>query len=124
MLKQIPANFDTFLLRKTYFLQPGPQVLGITLDNGLKYSEHISKLVSSFTASLCQINRTKYIFYKKTLVRIENVLVFSKLLRLLDYMIKYIEEKHCKIAKGPELCCTHSVREKEIWSYHVVIKTA
>ena len=55
-------------------------------------------------ANLCQINRAKYIFDKETLARIIKALVFSKLYVLLGYIVKYIEEKHCKIAEGSELC--------------------
>ena len=79
MLKQIPANFHISLLGKNIFPVTSATDLGITLDNRLKYGEHISKLVSACMASLCQINRVKYIFDKETLVRIINALVFSKL---------------------------------------------
>ena len=49
MLKQIPANFHTVFpfLGKSIFPVTSATDLGITLDNRLKYGEHISKLVST-----------------------------------------------------------------------------
>ena len=79
MLKQIPANFHISLLGKNIFPVSSATDLGVTLDSGLKYGEHTSRLVSSCMASLCQINRAKYIFDEETLVRMINALVFSKL---------------------------------------------
>ena len=52
MLKQIPANFHISLLGKNIFPATSATDLGITLDSGLKFGEHISKLVSSCMASL------------------------------------------------------------------------
>ena len=79
MLKQIPSNFHISLLGKNIFPVTSATDLGITLDSRLEYGEHISKLVSTCMASLCQINRPKYIFDKETPVCITKALVFSKL---------------------------------------------
>jgi hypothetical protein len=53
----------------------------MTLDSGLTYDEHVTKLVSSCVGSLCQINRARYVFDMKTLILLINALVnvFSKL---------------------------------------------
>ena len=53
--------------------------LGVILDNNLTYDEHITKTVSSCMSCLGQINRTKHVFDKRTLLTIINALVFSKL---------------------------------------------
>ena len=41
--------------------------------------EHVTKVVSKSTGSLCQINRVKHLFDRSTLITIINSLVFSKL---------------------------------------------
>ena len=46
----------------------------------LTYDEHITQLTSKCIGSLCQINRVKYLFDRRTLITIINSLVFSKLL--------------------------------------------
>jgi hypothetical protein len=50
----------------------------MTLDSGLTYDEHVTKLVSSCARSLCQINRARHVFDMKTLILLINALVFSK----------------------------------------------
>ena len=113
MLKQKPANFHISLLGKNIYPVTLATDLGITLDSGLKYGEHISKLASFCMASLCLINRANYIFDKETLAHIVNALVFSKFTtaRLCGQIHR---RKTLQIATGSELCCTHSAREKEI----------
>ena len=54
--------------------------LGVTLDSHLTYDCHISNVVSSCVAKLCQINRVKNSFDRKTLEQLISSLVFSKML--------------------------------------------
>ena len=50
------------------------------MDCNLTYDEHITQLTSKCMGSLCQKNRVKYLFDRRTLITIINFLVFSKLL--------------------------------------------
>ena len=50
------------------------------MDCSLTYDEHVTQVTSKCTGSLCQINRVKYLFDRRTLITIINSLVFSKLL--------------------------------------------
>ena len=52
----------------------------VMIDCNLTYDEHITQLTSKCIGSLCQINRVKYLFDRRTLITIINSLVFSKLL--------------------------------------------
>ena len=79
MLKQIPADFHILPLGKKLFPVTSATDLGVTLDSGLTYDEHVTKLVSSCVGSLCQINRARHLFDMKTLILLINALVFSKL---------------------------------------------
>ncbi len=79
MLKQIPADFRILLLGKKLFPVTSATDLGVTLDSGLTYDEHVTKLVSSCVDSLCQINRARHLFDMKTLIILINAFVFSKL---------------------------------------------
>ena len=45
----------------------------------MTFNEHVTNVVSSCIAGLYQINRTKYIFDKQTLINIINALIFSKM---------------------------------------------
>ena len=49
------------------------------MDSTLSYDEHVSQTVSSCIGSLCPINRVKHLFDARTLGRVINALVFSKL---------------------------------------------
>ena len=53
--------------------------LGVRLDCCLSFTDHVENLTSNLMRSLCQINRVKHLFDKKTLLSIINSLVFSKL---------------------------------------------
>ena len=50
------------------------------MDCNLTYDEHVTQLTSKCIGSLCQINRVKYLFDRRTLITIIYSLVFSKLL--------------------------------------------
>ena len=52
--------------------------LGVTLDSGLTFNNHISSL-SSLLSSLCQISRIRRLFSKEFLYVMINSVVFSKL---------------------------------------------
>ena len=53
--------------------------VGILLDSGLTFNEHVASLTSSLMSSLCQINRAKHLFPKTVLLLVINALIFSKL---------------------------------------------
>ena len=53
--------------------------LGVTLDSGLTFNNHISSLSSSLLSSLCQISRVRHLFSKEVLYIMINSVVFSKL---------------------------------------------
>ena len=50
------------------------------MDCNLTYDEHVTQVTSKCIGSLCQINRVKYLFDRRTLITIINSLVLSKLL--------------------------------------------
>ena len=68
------------LLSKEITLSKSAKNLGVTMDCNLTYDEHVTQLTSKCIRSLCQINRVKYLFDRRTLITIINSLVFSKLL--------------------------------------------
>ena len=53
--------------------------VGVTLDSGLTFNNHISSLSSSLLSSLCQISRVHHLFSKEVLYIMINSVVFSKL---------------------------------------------
>ena len=53
--------------------------LGVTLDSGLTFNNHISSLSSSLLSSLCQISRVRNLFSKEFLYKMINSVVFSRL---------------------------------------------
>ena len=79
MLRKIPDDIHVTLLRKQIYRVSSAKDLGITIDASLTYDEHVTNLVSSCAASLCQINRIKYVLDRQTLITIIEGLVFSKL---------------------------------------------
>ena len=79
MLRKIPDDINVTLLGKQIYLVSSAKDLGITIDASLTYDAHVTNLVSSCAASLCQINRIKYVLDRQTLITIIKALVFSKL---------------------------------------------
>ena len=80
MLRKIPDDIHVTLLGKRLYPVSSAKDLGITIDASLTYDEHVTNLVSSCAASLCQINRIKYVLDRQTLNHyIIKALVFSKL---------------------------------------------
>ena len=53
--------------------------LGVILDSGLTFNDHILSLSSSLLFSLCQISRIRHLFSKEVLYITINSIVFSKL---------------------------------------------
>ena len=80
MLMKIPDDLNITLLSKEITSSKSAKNLGVTMDCNLTYDEHVTHLTSKCIGSLCQINRVKYLFDRRTLITIINSLVFSKLL--------------------------------------------
>ena len=70
---------------------PLKTLTGVILDTNVPYHEHITKTVSSCMSCLSEINRTKHIFDKRTLLTITNALVICKLFLLFERMGEHIE---------------------------------
>ena len=79
MLRIVPEDFHVTLLDKQLHPVSSAKDLGVTIDASLTYDEHVTNVVSSCTASLCQMNRIRHILDRQTLTTIINALVFSKL---------------------------------------------
>lgn len=79
MLRRVPEDFHVTFLGKQLHPVFSAKDLGVTIDANLTYDEHVTNVVSSCTAILCQINRIKHILDRQTLIIIINALVFSKL---------------------------------------------
>lgn len=79
MLKRLPDDFQVTLLGKKVTPSSSARDLGLQVDSTLSYDEHVTQTVSSCIGCLCQINRVKHLFDARTLERIINALVFSKL---------------------------------------------
>ena len=79
MLGKIPDDIHVTLLGKQIYPVSSAKDLGIIIDASLTYDEHVTNLVSSCAASLCQINRIKYVLDRQTLITIMKAVVFCKL---------------------------------------------
>ena len=80
MLTKIPDDISITLLSKEITSSKSAKNLGVTMDCNLTYDEHVTQVTSKCIGSLCQINRVKYLFDRRTLITIIDSLVFSKLL--------------------------------------------
>jgi len=80
MMMKIPDDLSITLLSKKITSSKSAKYLGVTMDCSLTYDEHVTQLTSKCIGSLCQINRVKYLFDRRTLITKINSLVFSKLL--------------------------------------------
>ena len=78
-LLQKLSSFSITLFDKE--LRPVPLVkdLGVLLDTCLSYNGHITKTASNRLFKLQQINRSKHLLDRKTLLLVTNSFVFSKL---------------------------------------------
>ena len=79
MLKRVPEDFHITVLGRKITLVPFAKDLGVIMDSEFSYNNHISNIVSTCIASLCQIHRVKHILDYQTLIIIINALIFSKL---------------------------------------------
>lgn len=79
LMQSLPTKITLNFLGK--ILEPVTSVrdLGVIIDSHLTYDAHISMVVSSCMAKLCQINRVRNSFDNSTLSLIISALVFSKL---------------------------------------------
>ena len=78
---KIPDDLSITLLSKEITSSKSAKNLGVTMDCNLTYDEHVTQLTSKCIHSLCQINRVKYLFDRRTrtlITIILNSLVFSK----------------------------------------------
>ena len=80
VLTKIPDDLSITLLSKEITSSKSAKNLGVTMDCNLTYDKHVTQITSKCTGSLCQINRVKYLFDRRTLITIIDSLVFSKLL--------------------------------------------
>ena len=78
LLRQLP-DFTITLCGKPISSIPAAKDVGVFLDQRLSYDEYIRKTVASCINKLIQINRTKYLLDKETLLLIINSFVFSRL---------------------------------------------
>ena len=79
MLRIVPEDFHVTLLGEQLHPVSSAKDLGVTIDASLTCDEHVTNVISSCTASLCQMNRIRHILDRQTLTTIINALVFSKL---------------------------------------------
>ena len=75
MLMKIPDDLSITLLSKKIISSKSAKNLGVTMDCSLTYDEHVTQVTSKCIGSLCQINRVKYLFDRRTLITIINSLV-------------------------------------------------
>ena len=61
--------------------------LGVTLDSGLAFNNHISLFSSSLQTSLCKVSRVRHLFSKEVLYIMINSIVFSKLFYCSAYFL-------------------------------------
>ena len=80
MLTKIPDDLSITLLSKEITSSKSAKNLGVTMDCNLTYEEHVTQVASECIGSLCQINRVKYLFDRRTLITIIDSLIFGKLL--------------------------------------------
>ena len=92
------------------------------MDSILSYDEHVTQTVSSCIGSLCQINRVKHLFDARTLERVINALVFSKLYYCSPVWSNTSKKNFSKLQK--EFCLQNHYWKAEIWPYNTGIKRA
>ena len=80
MSSRLPEDPEVVFLGKTLKPTDSAKDLGVFLDPHLTYDHHISCVMSSCFAKLCQINRVKRSFDQETLESLIMSLVFGKML--------------------------------------------
>ena len=88
MLSRLPEDPGVVFLGKTLKPTDSSKDLGVFLDPHLTYDHHISCVVSSCIAKLCQINRVKRNFDKETL----ELLITSLVSRKFDHVTPLLRE--------------------------------
>ena len=78
MLQTLP-DFHITLLGKEIAPTAFARDLGLQVDATLSYNKHVTNIMSTCMASLCQINRIKHLLDSRTLENVITSLVFSKL---------------------------------------------
>ena len=78
LLKKL-SSFSITLFDKEITPVPVVKDLGVLLDTRLSYNQHITETASKCLFKLYQINRTKHLLDRKTLLLVINSFVFSKL---------------------------------------------
>ena len=73
-------DLSIILLSKEIISSKSAKNLEVTMDCNLTYDEQVTQVTSKCIGSLCQVNRVKYLFDRRTLIIVINSLVFSKLL--------------------------------------------
>ena len=69
---------------------PFARDLGVYTDECLSYDTHIANIVSSCFNQLVHINRIKHLLDTQTLLLLIKSFVFSKLLLLLNFVVKHL----------------------------------
>ena len=105
MLQKLPADFHVTLLGKKITQSPSARDLGLQVDSILSYDEHVTQTVSSCIGSLCQINRVKHLFDARTLERVINALVFSKLYHCSPVWSNTSKKNISKLQKVQNFAC-------------------
>ena len=78
--------------------------LGVILDLHLTFNNHINSLSSSLLSTLCQINRAKHFFNRKTLQLINQLSGIQQTLLLFKSYGLDIVAKYLQIATHPKFC--------------------
>ena len=72
-------DFSINLLGKEILASHSAKDVGVVIDANPSFNEYVKEVVSKCTASLCQINCAKHLFYRSKQINIINSLVFSKI---------------------------------------------
>ena len=76
-MSKIPDDLSITILSKEITSSKSAKNLGVTMDCNLTYDEHVTQVASECIGSLCQINRVKYLFDRRTLITIIDSLIFG-----------------------------------------------
>ena len=90
MLMKIPDYLSITLLSKRIISSKSAKNLGVITDCSLTYDEHVTQITSKCIGRLCQINRVKYVFDRRT-VPLKGKLTVSTRFSKLDSRVAKIE---------------------------------
>ena len=114
LLMKVPDDLSITLLSKEITSSKSAKNLGVTMDCNLTYDEHITQLTSKCIGSLCQINRVKHLFDRRTLITIIHSLVFSKLLYCSSVWANTTKKNIELFTDGAKFCSPDSYWNEEI----------